>query len=395
MARIILYKGQSQYGALRMHIDRLAQAFKNIGHTSIVIDFEKPNALNKLEKELNTGCNFIFAFNVMGADFKAGDKLLCNLLNIPYIAALVDHPIYHMNSRLDTVINKFIVTCLDHKHLNFLSDHYGKNHFIAKSFMVPGGSESKLSKNESLEEFDKNREIKLLFTGSFRGIPKKEWENYENKTLVGLMNDICDHVLSNDYVLVEDAFEYVIKQKNIELAQEQKNKLKLYIMQVMKGYIASYKRYICLETLAKEEVPIDIYGIGWEEWSAKYKNIRYHEVGTVENTLDLLTKTKLCLNINNSFVAGGHERVFNSMINGAPVITDKSLFYDEAFEEGKDILTYSFTDLEKLPEKVHKYLNNTEALWNLSKNARRKVQENYTWEHKARQIIELYELSML
>ncbi|MZL17441.1 glycosyltransferase [Clostridium beijerinckii] len=39
-------------------------------------------------------------------------------------------------------------------------------------------------------------------------------------------------------------------------------------------------------------------------------------------------------------------------------------------------------------------LNNTERLWNISKNVRKKVQEKYTWEHKAKQIIELYEFSM-
>ncbi|MZK73542.1 hypothetical protein [Clostridium beijerinckii] len=39
-------------------------------------------------------------------------------------------------------------------------------------------------------------------------------------------------------------------------------------------------------------------------------------------------------------------------------------------------------------------MNNTERLWNISKNVRKKVQEKYTWEHKAKQIIELYEFSM-
>jgi glycosyltransferase involved in cell wall biosynthesis len=394
MARIILYKGQSQYGALRMHIDRLAQAFEKIGHTPIIIDFEKPEAFSELENELNIGCNFIFAFNSIAAEIKIGDQSLYNMLNVPYIAAIVDHPIYHI-PRLDNNINKFVVTCLDHKHLNFLSEQYEENHFSIKSFFIPGGSESKLSKEESLEEFESNRNINMLFTGSFRGVPKKDWEEYQSETLVNLMNDICDHVLANDYVLVEDAFEYVLKQKNIEFAHDQKSRIKLHIMNVMKAYIASYKRYICLETLAKEGIPIDIYGIGFEDWAKKYKNIKYYEAGTVENTLDLLTKTKLCLNINNSFVAGGHERVFNSMINGAPVITDKSLFYDKEFEEGKDIITYSWTDLSRLPEKVNNYLNNTEALWNISKNARKKVQEKYTWEHKARQIIELFELSMM
>lgn len=391
--RIILYKGSSQYGALRMHIDRLAQAFGNIGHEAIVIDFEDPNALTRLEEELNIGCNFVFAINCIIADLKIGEELLYNLANITYITALVDHPLYHMKSRLDTNINKFVVTCLDKKHLVFLSEQYEENHFLSKSFLVPGGSQSPRSKEESFDEFLTNRHIDMLFTGSFRGIPRKSWSTYENKSLSHLMDDICEYVLSNDYVLVEDAFEQVLKDKNLEFSYKHKNQRKLFIMQVLKEYIASYKRYKCLETLAQEGVPIDIYGTGWEDWAVKYNNIRYHETGTVQNTLDILTKTKLCLNINNSFVAGGHERVFNSMINGAPVISDKSLFYNEVFEEGKDIITYSWTKLNDLPGQVNEYLKDNEKLWEISQNARKKVLERFTWEHKAEQIIELYELA--
>lgn len=392
--RIILYKGSSQYGALRMHIDRLAQAFENIGHEAVVIDFEQEDAFAKLEKELNIGYNFVFAFNAILADLKIEEELFYNLADITYITALVDHPVYHMNSRLDCNINKFIVTCLDKKHLDFLREQYDGNHFLAKSFLVPGGSKSVLCKEESLEEFQTNRDINMLFTGSFRGIPRRSWSDYENHSFARFMDDVCDYVLANDYVLVEEAFEHVLKDKNIELSSKQWNAKRLFIMQNMKSYIASYKRYLCMETLAKAGIPIDIYGVGWDDWAHKYQNINYHEVGTVENTLDLLTKTKLCLNINNSFVAGGHERVFNAMINGAAVVSDKSLFYNQEFEEGKDIISYSFTKLDELPNQIHNYLNDTQKLWNIAKNAQKKVNEKFTWEHKARQIIELYELSL-
>lgn len=81
------------------------------------------------------------------------------------------------------------------------------------------------------------------------------------------------------------------------------------------------------------------------------------------------------------------------MINGAPVISDKSLFYNEEFEEGKEIITYSWTKLDELPGQVNDYLKDNEKLWEISRNARKKVLERFTWEHKAEQIIELYELS--
>ncbi len=303
----------------------------------------------------------------------------------------MDHPIYHMANRLDTNLSKFIVTSLDYKHLNFLKEQYDKNHFLTTSFFVPGGSESTLFIEESIEEFDLNRNVPLLFTGSNRGIPEKSWKVYQDKFTIQFMDDIYEYTMSDDYILVEDAFEYILREKNIELPKDKRNAIKLDVMIMIQEYIAAQKRYSCLEALARNEIPIEIYGSGWDDWSAKYPSIKYYDVGTVEKTLDILTKTKLCLNINNSFVAGGHERVFNAMINGAAVISDKSLFYDENFVEGKEILTYSWNHLDSMVQMVQKALDNPYELWEISRNARKKVKEKFTWEHKAKEIIELYQ----
>lgn len=390
--RVILYKGQSQYGALRTHVDQLAKAFKLVGHTSIVIDLLKNDAIEQLQKELNIGCNFVISFNGIGIDLKVGKKSVYDIVNIPFMAILVDHPLYHI-SRLDTKINKLVITCLDYKHLDFLTYFYEENHFKVKTFLLPGGNVGVSPNNKTLEEFLEKRKIPLLFTGSFRGIPRKLWRENENLTLTEIIDDICEYFLSEEYVSVEEAFDHVLREKKIYLSLEQEAKIKLYIIQQVLTYAQSYRRYQCLETIAKAGIPIEIYGSGWEEWASNWSSVKYNELGTVKNTLELLSKTRLCLNVNNNFVSGGHERVFNSMINGAPVITDRSLYYNEEFVEGKDIITYSWNNLDQIADKINDYLEKPELLWRIAQNGREKMLERHTWVHRAKEIIDLYNLS--
>lgn len=393
MARILLYKGQSQYGALRAHVDNLSKAFESLGHISVVIDFEEKDALKKLEKELNL-CNFVVSFNGILSELSIDNKSAYNILNLPYITLMLDHPIYHL-SRLDNKIDKFVVGCLDNNHLKFLNDYYGKNHFFSTYFMTPGGSKSSLYKEEDLDQFLHNRYIKILFTGSFRGDSQTPWRSYENKSLVKLIDDCYEFMLANEYASPDEAFDFVLKDRKLNLNDEHKNKIKVFIIETLLGHFAAHKRYICLETLAKSGIEVDVYGVGWEEWASNYKNIKYRGNGTVKDTFDILNNTLLCLNINNNFTAGAHERVFNAMINGAPVITDNSLYYNNNFEDGKDILTYSWNKLGDLPDKINEYLSSPQKLWQISKNARRNVLANHTWEDRAKQIIEIYELMIL
>ena len=62
--------------------------------------------------------------------------------------------------------------------------------------------------------------------------------------------------------------------------------------------------------------------------------------------LHLLRRARIVLNINNGFVAGGHERVFTAMCAGAAVFSEASRYYADVFRDdgsakGREIATFS------------------------------------------------------
>ncbi|MEI3201212.1 MAG: hypothetical protein V8S21_04415 [Lachnospira eligens] len=59
----------------------------------------------------------------------------------------------------------------------------------------------------------------------------------------------------------------------------------------------------------------------------------------------MISQAKISLNVMPWFKKGAHDRVFNTMLNGGVALTDTSLFYENTFADGENVLFYSLEDL--------------------------------------------------
>ena len=395
---IILYKGQSQYNVLRFFIDEMAAAFRKLGHNVTVIDLLEKDWPEKIKQALvkfNDGCDFVFAFNGMGMEINMDGRSLYDVINVPFVAALVDHPCMHIK-RLDTKMNNLIVTCVDRAHLNFLSSYYPEEHIKFKVFLPHGGSNHNFSKEENSEEgFDEylqKRTIPLLFTGNFKKI-EKTWSAF-SPAMVSLLDDIVDCILGNETIPLDKAYNYVLKQRGMELEYEMSQKIYSAMFHHIDLYVQDYLRQVCVETVAKAGIPLVLYGHNWDSWLKykKYKSITYLDGSDYQHVLNELQKTKLFLNNATNFIAGSHERDFNAMLNGAICITQFNQYYNEEFVDGKDIVLYKFKEIESLPDKIAHLLEKPETAWQIAKAAKEKAEAKHTWFNRAERVLEIVQI---
>ena len=110
-------------------------------------------------------------------------------------------------------------------------------------------------------------------------------------------------------------------------------------------FAEAYHRDAVLTALGRAGLPLHVWGTGWEPLAARYPTFVYGGVGSFAETLHTLRRARVVLNINNGFVAGGHERVFTAMCAGAAVFSDANRYYAEAFEEGREIVSFAWPDL--------------------------------------------------
>ncbi|MCM1264525.1 MAG: glycosyltransferase, partial [Butyrivibrio sp.] len=102
-------------------------------------------------------------------------------------------------------------------------------------------------------------------------------------------------------------------------------------------------------------------------------------------------QSKISLNVMPWFRDGAHDRIFNSMLNGALCLTDSSVYLDEILHDKTDCRIYSASNMEELPDIVYGLLANPVRLQEMIDNGYALAKESHTWEHRAAVLHEIIE----
>lgn len=389
---IILYNvSQSNYGVLGFFTGELAAVFTKLGHNVTVIDYSSEKEwFDKFRQTINhSGCDFVLGFNGVGIDATIDNRSAYDIVNVPFVAALVDHPC-HQIIRLDTKMNHLIVACTDKPHLDFLSSYYPQEHIKLKFFLPQAGTLAQPFNPDCFDDYLEKRTIPVLFAGTFM-LPERVWANLSNSDIVSLTDDIVDCVLAHDCIDLPTACNYVLKQRDMELSPELLKKVYCIIMPMVDKYIRAYCRSRCLEVLAKAEIPVaSCSEPGTYLSKEKYKSITFIGTRQYQELLRDLQKTRLFLTPTTNLLYGASERIFNAMLNGAVPVSQAN--YSEEFVDGQDCVLYKWTQLDSLTEKVSGLLANPEKTWQMAKAAGEKAAVRHTWLQRAEKILSMVTL---
>lgn len=117
-------------------------------------------------------------------------------------------------------------------------------------------------------------------------------------------------------------------------------------------YVRHYFRGEVVKTLVDAGLKVHCFGAGWDRLECNHpENIVNGNVLESFGCLQQISKAKVSLNVMPWFKDGAHDRVFNSMLNGAVCVTDWSKYMTEILQDGKDVIFYELDDLPALPIK--------------------------------------------
>ena len=103
------------------------------------------------------------------------------------------------------------------------------------------------------------------------------------------------------------------------------------------------------------------------------------------------------------FKEGAHDRIFNSMLNGAVVLSDTSEYLEEEFKDGKDLIFYDLNELREyekgniavnelnMVKCVRKLLSDDSLIKEISDNAYARCISAHTWKNRADKIAALFD----
>lgn len=382
--RFVLIKGQSQYGSLRLHVDQLADALSALGHETRIVDMAADDRQAQVNVVTSDPPDCFFSFGGVGADLKAGDQSAYDHLGVTFATLYVDHPVHHY-SRLETKVRKNIAFFLDRSHLQFVNASPVARNFSQLGLMPPGANELSDPPDLSDEAFAR-RDIPLMFTGTYRGAPQAPWRQWPESPARNLAESVAERMVADARLPVLDALRQVLKPMGAELTPQ----LFTDIAHLLSGpqfFAEAYHRDAVLNALGRASLPLHIWGSGWEPLAERYPSFVYGGVGSFAETLHTLRRARVVLNINNGFVAGGHERVFTAMCAGAAVFSDGNRFYEEAFKEGREIVTFAWPKLASAPDQLAALVADPDRAAQVARAGARRAQADHRWTERAGRLV--------
>jgi hypothetical protein len=376
--RLVLAKGRSQYGSLRLHIDQLAAALTALGHQVVVVDLLEAEGALPVVRAIAAGADAFFAFNGMACETAALDVV--RDLGCVYASLYVDHPVHHL-PRLVHDINKQVLFFLDRTHVQFMTAWGAGRDYAHLGFLPPGANQ--LPSGEPVDVSDAafaRRDIPLLFTGTYRGAPTPA------KSLVA---ETAERMVADGRVPLLDALRAAAGQK-ARLSPELLAGI-APLLSSAQFYAEAWHRHAVLTALGEAGIAVEVHGLGWAPLCTLYPSFRHAGEGSFEETLHLLRRARIVLNINNGFVAGGHERVFTAMAAGAAVFSESSRYYDEAFKDDGEITTFAIHRPARAPAQLTALMADLPAQAAIARAGHARVLAEHTWTARATKIVKAIE----
>jgi hypothetical protein len=386
--RFALVKGQSQYGSLRLHIDQLAEALSAIGHEAVVVDMVGEAPYDRLIEALNSRPDSVLSFGGMGVELSTDQGSIYDLLGVGYASLYVDHPLHHLG-RIKTPIRRNVAFFLDRSHVQFVNASPFAGNFRQLGFLPPGANELPDPPDLSDEAFAR-RDIPLMFTGTYRGAPQATWRGWPDSPARTVAEGVVERMIADARLPILEALHQVLKQMGAELSAELFSDL-ANLLVGPQAYAEAYHRDATLHALGVAGLPLHVWGNGWEPLAARYGTFVYGGVGSFAETLHTLRRARVVLNINNGFVAGGHERVFTAMCAGAAVFSDRNPYYAEAFAEGREIVTFDWPELASAPTKLAALVEDVERAGGIARAGALRSQAEHRWTDRAKQLVDAVE----
>lgn len=377
--RLILFG--SHIFILQYIMEQYNKALQKLGYETFVFPAaDTPETFNEYAGDMfrfrADGLDGVITFNNRGFQMPLeGQGSLWDKWGVPCFNLLVDHPMYYYDS-LDHSPAQGIVLCADRNHTDYVSRFYPT---VRKSLFLPTGGETYHPGKPSRAIADRN--IDVLFIGSYK--------YHTDYTYDAVDEAVMDYLISNPQTAFEHAMEHYLKCIRPDLSDAA---LKLMIQnhRFVETNLSSMYRLEILRTLTDAGITVHVYGSGWEN-SGLCENPHFalHAPVSFAKGLALMGDSRIVLNQMSWFKDGGSERICNAMLQQSVCVTDDSRYLREQFTDGDEIVFYSLSQLEKLPDTVAALLQNPDRMQHIAAHGYEAAAARHTWEHRAQELADI------
>ncbi len=388
MKKILLFKGDIETQGY--FSEQLALAFEQMGHETFLYDLSRPwNSTERFfrffERDNTVLVNFNF-HGMSGEDYflDENDVMMWDALKIPSYNIVVDHPMYYHHF-LEKVPKNYHHISIDRNHEKYMERFFPE---IARGPFLPlAGTE--LYPNKSKVPIA-CRKYDVIMVGNY--CSPDTFDKYITRIddeYTAFYHGMIDDLLANPWKTVEEVAEAHLKDEIGDVPEEELKKT-MAALTFIDLYVRYSLRGRAVQELADAGIKVHVFGDGWELLPC-----RHSENMIIMNNLDSvgclkkLCQTKISLNVMPWFKDGAHDRIFNTMLNGAVCLTDSSVYLDGILHDGQDCRIYSLERMEGLPDIAGELLAHPDSMQAIADGGYKMAKAVHTWAHRAKVLDEL------
>ena len=385
--RILLMKGQSQYGGTRLFCDHAALALARRGHQVEVLDLgatETAGAMVLAHAATGVRYDLIFTINIAGEFRDSLGRTLPDLYGGPHVVWHTDY-ILSQTARLNGTPKSTAVLLVDPTQVAAVQSIYGADRFDHIGFFPHPAVGAAAPDDRTVSEFVERRPIEVLWSGGFQK-PDLPWAGIEGPARQ-VMQDALDLALSVEWVPPHEALDAVLRSRGLDLADPDirgaREAAAFIDIEVRKT-----RRFEFLTAVAKTGIPVRICGVGWESQLYRFKNAVFEEAVEMTRMAELMAASRLVLNTNGNFGGGSHERPFSASLAGAATFSDFSRYYSEAFRPGENIELFFWKNLDAGMAQLSSLAADPERCLAYARSAKAETVARHTWDQRIDLILE-------
>lgn len=393
--RIVMMEGGVETLSYFSH--QMAGEFQKLGYAVFFYDLkQEESSAGKLRKFIRPRETVLVTFNFQGLEkeagvYREGIGYLWDTYHIPCYNIAADHP-YFYDDRLKDLPEKYRHISIDRRQKAYFEEFYPE--YVSRGFLPLAGTglrqgedEAKTGKAGAQGDAEQAAPCyDVILTGNYTKLSFFEpYINWINEEYAAFYRGIIDDLLEHPACTVE---EVALAHCEREMGKEPNDQLRiaLHKMIFIDLYVRNYWRGKAVRTLVNAGIPVHVVGKGWEE----LEDVRHPECLKLHSQTDsvtclgMLADAKVSLNVMPWFKDGAHDRVFNSILNGAVCVTDPSRYLEEELHEGEGVCYVALQDMDALPEKVKDLLQNDSGRNEIVRRGRAIVEQKHTWAQRAK-----------
>lgn len=393
--RIVMMEGGVETLSYFSH--QMAGEFQKLGYAVFFYDLkQEESSAGKLRKFIRPRETVLVTFNFQGLEkeagvYREGIGYLWDTYHIPCYNIAADHP-YFYDDRLKDLPEKYRHISIDRRQKAYFEEFYPE--YVSRGFLPLAGTglrqgedEAKTGKAGAQGDAEQAAPCyDVILTGNYTKLSFFEpYINWINEEYAAFYRGIIDDLLEHPACTVE---EVALAHCEREMGKEPNDQLRiaLHKMIFIDLYVRNYWRGKAVRTLVNAGIPVHVVGKGWEELEdvRHPECLKLHPQTDSVTCLEMLADAKVSLNVMPWFKDGAHDRVFNSILNGAVCVTDPSCYLEEELHEGEGVCYVALQDMDALPEKVKDLLQNDSGRNEIVRCGRAIVEQKHTWAQRAK-----------